>query len=193
MLLRRETLEAIESGRIRHVYRRWAATRVLPGTRQRTAVGVVEVESVDEIDPGSLTSEDALAAGFESVADLITAAGNRGPTLFRITVRLIGPDPRSALREEIPDESALVEIGKRLERFDKLSKHGPWTIETLGLIAASPGVRAEDLARSVGREKLPFKLDVRKLKEMGLTESLTVGYRLSPRGEAVLRWLTGDG
>jgi hypothetical protein len=47
-------------------------------------------------------------------------------------------------------------------------------------------VRAEDLAHSVGREKQPFKLDVRKLKELGLTESLEIGYRLSPRGEAVL-------
>jgi hypothetical protein len=192
MLLRRETLEAIESGRIRHVYRRWAVSRVLPGTRLRTAVGVVEVESVDEIDPVSLTADDAHAAGFESVPDLIAAAGDRGPILFRITVRLIGPDPRSALREEIPDEVALVEIRKRLERLDNVSRHGPWTKEILGLIAASPGVRAEDLARSVGREKMPFKLDVRKLKEMGLTESLTVGYQLSPRGEAVLTWLAGD-
>jgi hypothetical protein len=47
-------------------------------------------------------------------------------------------------------------------------------------------VRAEDLARSVGREKHAFKLDVRKLKELGLTESLRVGYRLSPRGAAVV-------
>jgi hypothetical protein len=47
-------------------------------------------------------------------------------------------------------------------------------------------VRAEDLAASIGREKLPFKRDVRKLKELGLTESLLVGYRLSPRGRALL-------
>jgi hypothetical protein len=47
-------------------------------------------------------------------------------------------------------------------------------------------MRAEDLAHSVGREKMPFKLDVRKLKELGLTESLTTGYRLSPRGWSVL-------
>jgi hypothetical protein len=32
-----------------------------------------------------------------------------------------------------------------------------------------------------------FKLNVRKLKELGLTESLDIGYRLSPRGEAVMR------
>ncbi len=31
-----------------------------------------------------------------------------------------------------------------------------------------------------------FKRDVRKLKELGLTLSLRVGYRLSPRGEAFM-------
>lgn len=54
------------------------------------------------------------------------------------------------------------------------------------MIAEQPGVRAPDLAASVGRETKPFKIDVRKLKELGLTESLTVGYRLSPRGRAFL-------
>jgi hypothetical protein len=36
-------------------------------------------------------------------------------------------------------------------------------------------------------ERQAFKLNVRKLKELGLTESLEVGYRLSPLGEAFLR------
>jgi hypothetical protein len=56
----------------------------------------------------------------------------------------------------------------------------------LRLIEARPGERAADLARSLGRETLPFKRDVRKLKELGLTESLEVGYRLSPRGRSFL-------
>lgn len=38
----------------------------------------------------------------------------------------------------------------------------------------------------MGQEKLHFKTDVRKLKALGLTESLEVGYRLSPRGTALL-------
>ena len=45
------------------------------------------------------------------------------------------------------------------------------------------------LARQVGYERAVFKVKVRALKEMGLTESLEVGYRLSPRGHAVLRAL----
>ena len=56
----------------------------------------------------------------------------------------------------------------------------------LASIRDRPGVPAAELAASFGREKLPFKLDVRKLKELGLTESLRPGYRLSPRGAAVL-------
>ena len=56
----------------------------------------------------------------------------------------------------------------------------------LELIAARPAVRAPDLAASLGRETQPFKADVRKLKELGLTESLLVGYRLSPRGRSYL-------
>ena len=60
----------------------------------------------------------------------------------------------------------------------------------LRLIAERPAVRAGDLAESLGRERLAFKADVRKLKALGLTESLGVGYRLSPRGEA---WLERSG
>jgi len=67
------------------------------------------------------------------------------------------------------------------------STHGPWTIRVLRLIADNPGRRAPDLAAGEGRETLPFKADVRKLKELGLTESLAVGYRVSPRGTVVLR------
>jgi Mn-dependent DtxR family transcriptional regulator len=63
----------------------------------------------------------------------------------------------------------------------------------LRLISERPAVRAPDLAASLGRETQPFKTDVRKLKEMGLTESLEVGYRLSPRGRAVLARLTDAG
>ncbi len=56
----------------------------------------------------------------------------------------------------------------------------------LRLIGDRPGVRAGDLAAELGRERLAFKADVRKLKALGLTESLEVGYRLSPRGRAYL-------
>jgi len=186
-LLRLDVLRGIESGRIGAVYRKWAQPRVKPGSTMRTAVGVVEIASVEAVEPCSLTAADAADAGFDTIAALVASAGDRGETLYRIRLRHAGPDPRVALRETIPDMPELAEIRRRLERLDSSSSHGPWTWQTLRLIADNPGVRAEDLARSVGREKMPFKLDVRKLKEMGLTESLETGYRISPRGRAVIK------
>lgn len=57
---------------------------------------------------------------------------------------------------------------------------------TLQSIADRPATRAAELAAETGRPKAKFKTDVRKLKELGLTESLDIGYRLSPRGRAFL-------
>jgi len=78
-------------------------------------------------------------------------------------------------------------IHERLSRMDGRAAHGPWTRATLEAIDACPETLAADLARGLGRERDPFKRDVRKLKELGLTESLSVGYRLSPRGTSYLR------
>ena len=99
----------------------------------------------------------------------------------------IGPDPRIALRADAALSVAdRAEISARLARLDRASSHGPWTAVTLRAIESAPGTRAADLAAGLGREQLPFKADVRKLKALGLTESLEVGYRLSPRGRAYL-------
>ena len=70
--------------------------------------------------------------------------------------------------------------------MDARSAHGPWAWATLAAIAERPAVRAPDLAASFGRETAPFKTDVRRIKALGLTHSLPVGYELSPRGRAVL-------
>lgn len=186
MLLRREVLEAIEAGRVDTVYRRWQKPRVRPGSTLRTPVGVLQVTSIERVEPETLGQKDAAEAGFTDLESLLTSAGDRGPILYRIGLRHIGPDPRSALRDTIPDDIEIERIESRLDRLDEASRNGPWTRQTLRLIEQQPGVRAENLAQSLGREKMPFKLDVRKLKELGLTESLRVGYRLSPRGKTVL-------
>ncbi|MGH7465941.1 MAG: hypothetical protein ACREK1_12245 [Longimicrobiales bacterium] len=46
-----------------------------------------------------------------------------------------------------------------------------------------------DLARMMGMETQPFKQRVRRLKTLGFTESLEIGYRLSPRGRSLLQEL----
>jgi hypothetical protein len=72
-----------------------------------------------------------------------------------------------------------------LAKIDAASA-APWTTGYLELIADQPGIVSHKLASQVGAEVPPFKRRVRQLKELGLTESLEAGYRLSPRGRAVL-------
>jgi hypothetical protein len=184
------TLAAIEDGRVDRAFRRWERPLAKAGGRQRTAVGVIGFEAVEPVARERVTEGDARRAGFDSRAKLL-AFLDRGTagTIYRVRLRVVGPDPRIALRELMPGELELVDIERRLGRLDQFSRHGPWTLSVLEAIAAQPAVRAGDLARQFGRERLPFKADVRKLKELGLTESLEIGYRLSPRGTAVLAWL----
>jgi hypothetical protein len=106
--------------------------------------------------------------------------------VYRIGLRYAGADPRHALREAVPDAAEIDAIVAWLDRLDRASPAGSWTRATLLLIDELPATRAPDLAQRMGRDTLPFKQNVRKLKERGLTESLDIGYRLSARGAAVL-------
>ena len=78
-----------------------------------------------------------------------------------------------------------------LKTLDQSSGHGAWTATTLRLIDKYPARRAPDLAASQRRDPLVFTRDVLRLKQLGLTENLEVGYRLSPRGRAILAEING--
>jgi hypothetical protein len=187
MMIPARTLRAIAEGTVTLAFRRWERPRVRAGGRQRTSVGVVTFDAVEPVSRSRLTTSQARQAGFASLADLLRVLDRR-PTgrIHRIRLHLAGPDPRIALRESLPDEAETAAIRARLARLDRASHHGPWTADVLRAIGERPSVPAIELATSFGRERAPFKLDVRKLKELGLTESLRPGYRLSPRGRAVL-------
>ena len=188
MLLRRAVLEAIRDGRVDLAFRRWKRPRVLAGTRMRTPLGLVEVVGVEVVKRGAITEAQARRAGHRSAGELLELLDSRDEgEIHRVELRWAGVDPRLELRERDELSSAeLDEIAERLERFDHASRRGPWTRTVLELIRERPEVRAPDLAASLGLGTQPFKRDVRKLKELGLTESLEIGYRLSPRGRALL-------
>jgi hypothetical protein len=178
----------IVDGSVTLAFRRWDRPRVRPGGTQRTVAGVIRFEAVDQVDPEALTEDDARRSGVRSLAELRKLLERRaGENVYRMRVAPDGPDPRIALREQadLSDDDRRG-LDARLDRWDA-GVNGPWTREVLRLIAERPGVRAPDLAASLGRETLPFKRDVRRLKELGLTISLPVGYELSPRGRAYLR------
>lgn len=184
MLLKVKIVEAIVAGRVDRAYRRWAAPRAVAGGRQRTHLGELRVESVEEVDPSVLTEADARAAGHASLALLRRELDRREGPVWCVRLACAGEDPRVALREEADlDAAGLAELRERLARKDR---GGPWTLATLRLIGEQEGRRAADLAEALGEDKARLKRRVRSLKELGLTESLETGYRLSPRGRALL-------
>ena len=183
--MRKDTLERIAAGEVDVAFRWWTKPTVKAGGFLQTAVGRLAIVSLEPTTIAAVTPDDARRAGFPSKAALIQAFPRKpGSRLHRVEFALAGPDPRIALRERAElGQDEVDEIRKRLARYDAA---GPWTRKTLELIAAKPAVRAADLATELGQERLPFKANVRKLKALGLTESLEVGYRLSPRGRAYL-------
>ena len=180
MLFKAPVLAAIAEGKVDLAFRRWRKPTVKAGGTLTTPVGVLAIDEIVVVAPDAIDDADAVRAGYASAAEALAALEGEAP-VHRIAFRLIGEDPRRALRLDVSD-AALDEIETRLARLDA---RGSWTAAMLELIAAHPGVRAPDLAARLGRETPTFKVDVRKLKALGLTESLTVGYRLSPRGQAL--------
>jgi hypothetical protein len=201
MLLTLGVLNRIVAGEVSLVYRRWTKPTVREGGRLRTAVGELSIGGVRTVEVASISDTEAALAGWASAAELIedlfrerptSSARGRGAkpggdrSIYRIEVSFAGTDRRFDLRaDDQLTDADLVALVNKLDGYDARSSFGPWTRHTLSMIHEFPARRAPELAEMQGRETIPFKADVRKLKEMGLTESLPVGYQLSPRGKRV--------
>ncbi|HKF16884.1 MAG TPA: hypothetical protein VKF14_06815 [Candidatus Dormibacteraeota bacterium] len=189
MLFERRLRDGIREGTITMAFRRWRRCQVVPGRRYRTGDGFVEVVRVDEVEPPSITELEAHEAGYSSRAELLgDLRGSAEWPVYRLGLRRVDEaDPRQQLADS--DQLTAIDVDgieRALDRLDGATR-APWTRAALGAIAAHPGVRAADLAATLGFEVIGFKANVRKLKALGLTISLAVGYRLSPRGRAYLR------
>lgn len=188
MLIRHAVLEGIVAGDVDLVFRRQKRPTVRAGGTLKTRVGVLDIVSIEPVDPDALTARDATRAGYGRDVDALRADLTQKPEgeFYRVEVRYVGDDPRIALRND-DDLSAddIAALTARLDRYDA-GVRGPWTRTLLRMIADQPHVRAPDLAASIGWETKPFKEQVRKLKSLGLTISHSPGYELSPRGRALL-------
>lgn len=150
---------------------------------------MLSIKAVATVTEKSITESEARHAGYSSKRELLAdLRPDPKGTIYRIRLKYDGEDPRIALRNNATlttEDLAALKI--RLARMDAANKAGPWTREVLNTIGKNPGQIAANLAAKLGFEKEWLKTHIRKLKNLGLTESLESGYRLSPRGKKFLQ------
>lgn len=189
MQFTQESHDAIAGGDVTLTFRLWKRPHAKVGGRYRVGAVIIEVDRIDLVPFGSITAREVRLAGSPDRDALRERAAHTGPVdddtlLHRIEFRVVEASrPRTPVA--VTDDSIATAIAK-LDGVDRRSANGSWTRAVLALIGASPGVVSTVLAETVGRPRVEFKQDVRKLKALGLTESLEVGYRLTPLGEAVV-------
>jgi DNA-binding MarR family transcriptional regulator len=187
MLIKSVIVERIRSSEISLIFRRWKRAGVKAGGTQMTQRGVLGIDSVDIVTEDQITEKDAKAAGFGSRKELLADLYDRDEDIYRIGVHWVGEDPRKELRvNDKLSKKEIEEIIAKLRRLDQNSQRGNWTQAYLQMIHDQPNTHAAILAAQIGLTIPTFKPWVRKLKALGLTESLRPGYRLSPRGQKVL-------
>ena len=179
------TLEGLTEGRVDRTFRRWKVVRrggrPVHHPRRRGRGDLHRARSTKT----DLTEADAFAAGFATAMPCCagpplrarassTGSGSRWP----------GPIRGSALRSTGRlDDTEIAALTAQLDRMDRAAE-SPWTRRVLRQIRRYPGVVSTELAAEAGQERAAYKLRVRRLKALGLTESLETGYLLSPRGAA---------
>jgi hypothetical protein len=188
MLFQRRFHERIAKGEIGCTVRIWQRPHVKVGGRYALGRGAIVVDKIHETRLDDITPALARRCGFESLVDLMKVAKHGpGERVFVIDFHYdsnAGARPVPSTGPVSAEE--LAALVQRLEAMDRRSRNGPWTLATLRAIEARPGVLAARLATSLSRPRAEFKRDVRKLKVLGLTLSLEIGYRLTPRGEAFI-------
>lgn len=194
MLFKEIHLRGIKSGKITLAFRKWKNTSVRTGSLLHTSVGLIEIRKIETVNENDITDNDALNAGFSDKNQLLKSfTHNSTGTIFKITVSYHSADPRIKLREQTGlSEQQFIDLKKKLEKLDNHSRQGHWTIKVLLTIKDNPNLHAIGIVKLTGFEKEWLKLNIRKLKNLGLTISHTVGYELSPLGKAFLLRLNDE-
>lgn len=188
MLFKQKHLEGIKDGSITLAFRKWRKPSAKAGSVIQTAVGQVEIINLELVTLQRITAKEARMAGFDNIDALMMMLNQYSEgDVYRMGVRYHSDDPRIALREETKlNATAYEALAARLARLDRYAKEGPWTATVLEAIKKNPLLRAADLALKTGYNKEWLKLNIRKLKNLGLTISHDTGYTLSPLGKALL-------
>ena len=181
MQFTRQGSEGILGGRITVSFRNWKRPHsAVGGVYRLRPAGAVKVTDVRTVRLSDSATDDLRRAGFDSIAAV--AEFLRLPesaTITRVEFELT-EEPAA----KPPPELSVDAVVTRLQATDRRSA-APWTADVIALIRARPATRAGDLAPEMGWETPVFKANVRKLKALGLAQSLETGDRLTDLGEQV--------
>jgi len=129
MLFPKRLWSGIADGSVTLAFRRWEQPRARPGARHRTPAGVVEIESVKAVDPAKITDAAARRAGAADADEIRAILARRTGTHYRIAFHYAGTDPRIELRGAAGmSDSAWADLAAELERIDRATRRGAWTI-----------------------------------------------------------------
>ncbi len=180
---------AIADGTVTLTIRLWKRPHAKVGGHYTVGSAVIEVDTVELLPFHAISDADLERTGLADREAVRARAAHAGPIdddtlVFRIEFHRVGPRPPTE-----PSPTTAKRVGAvvaKLEAMDARSRRGPWTRATLRLIGDRPGTVSTELAEAVGWPRTEFKASVRKLKALGLTESLEVGYQLTRLGAKVL-------
>ena len=192
MLFKKNTLDGIKSGEIHLAFRKWKRPTIKKDGTILTRVGQLRIVDVKRIEMDQISKADLLNAGIEHEDSWRRRLERTEGDLYRIELAWAGEDPRIELRNQPLSSEDFDALCLKLNKIDKRSTKGPWTFRILELIKKHPGRLAQLLADEMGVEKKWLKPNIRKLKAIGLTISLDVGYKLSVRGESLVDQLKGE-
>ncbi|HLT41339.1 hypothetical protein [Sphingobacterium hotanense] len=186
MLFKKIHLIGIKSGEVTLAFRKWQKVSVKSGSLLHTSIGLVEIRDIQVVDEDDISEQDALHAGFSDKKQLLKSFfHSSNGTIFKISVCYHSEDPRIELREQTGlTVQQFAVLQRKLERLDHHSSKGPWTNNVLSTIRDNPSLHAAGIAKLTGFEKDWLKINIRKLKNLGLTISHNVGYEVSPLGRA---------
>lgn len=184
MQFTREFKAGIRAGKVTRSYRTWKKPQARPGGRYNLHPdGVIEVTAVTQVCPSRITNQDAIASGFGD-ARALRHFLDRNEKVYLVEFTYLGA---GLVGQPERDELAWAELQALIAKLDRMDARAatPWTARVLSTIAGAPGRRAGDLAPAFDWDTPTFKRQVRKLKALGLTRSLEIGYELSARGRQI--------
>ena len=192
MLFKKRFLTLIEQKKVQIAFRKWTRPSVRTSGTLLTPVGQLHIESIEQIAYEQITDDEIVKSGYSSRNELDKELSlKKDGDIYKIHFRLERADPRIALRQDTDISKEEVDrIIEKLHRYDTRGKIKNWTSKILKAVYKEPGKYAIEYATELGYEKEWFKLNIRKLKNLGLTISLSDGYEISPRGKIILEKIT---